>query len=240
MNKKKIALVTGASRGIGKAITDALVSKGYFVVANYVSEKEFKIIENSKEKNIDYFRADITKREDVNKIRKYIRKKYNKIYLLVNNAGVMLPGKLEKIKDRDFDKTIDVNLRGTYNVTKAMIDLIENNGRIINISSIAGIYGEYGLTAYCSSKAGLIGFSKSLSLELARRGITVNAVAPGMINTSLTKDIDKDIRENIISRIPLGKFGEADDVANLVVYLASDKARYITRQVICVDGGFNF
>jgi 3-oxoacyl-[acyl-carrier protein] reductase len=140
----------------------------------------------------------------------------------------------------EFDKVIDINLSGTFNVTKALLELIEENGRIINISSIAGVYGQFGVSAYAASKAGVIGFTKSIAKEVARRGITVNAIAPGMVETQMTSEIDKKACEAIKSQIPLGRFAKPSEIADAVEFLASDRASYITRHVLHVDGGLTF
>jgi len=238
---KKIALVTGGTSGIGKSIVEALLNEDYRVIINYIDKKqaeEFK----KEQKNSDYdlIQADITNRKQVEDMKAFVQDKFHKIYLLVNNAGIMIDKTCNKMSYKEFDNVIDVNLKGTFNVTKEMLPLIEDDGRIINISSISGVYGQFGQTNYASSKAGVIAFTKSLAKETARRGITVNAIAPGIIDTDITRNIDKEILEKLKKQIPLGKLGNPIDIANAVVFLASDKAGYITRHTLHVDGGLTF
>ena len=241
INKKKIALVTGGTSGIGETIAEVLIKNGYFVIINYINDSQAKNFKNNfKNKEYKLVKADITNRKDVQIMKNEIISKYKKIYLLVNNAGIMIDKTLKNMSFEEFDKVINVNLTGTFNITKSMLDTIEDNGRIINITSISGIYGQIGQTNYASSKAGIIGFTKSLALETAKRGITVNAIAPGIIDTQITQAIRKNILEKLKKQIPLGYFGLPDDIANAVVFLASQKARYITRCVLHVDGGLTF
>ena len=237
----KIALITGGTSGIGEAIAEVLIKNGYFVIVNYINDSQAKNFKNNfKNKEYKLVKADITNRKDVQIMKNEIISKYKKIYLLVNNAGIMIDKTLKNMSFEEFDKVINVNLTGTFNITKSMLDTIEDNGRIINITSISGIYGQIGQTNYASSKAGIIGFTKSLALETAKRGITVNAIAPGIIDTQITQAIRKNILEKLKKQIPLGYFGLPDDIANAVVFLASQKARYITRCVLHVDGGLTF
>lgn len=239
--KIKYALVTGGTSGIGKAITETLITEKYFVIVNYLDDLDArKLKEKHQNKNIDFFKADITNRKEVQKMKDYVKKKYKKIYILVNNAGVMKARSLKRMTPAEFDNVVNVNLTGTFNITKAFLDTIEENGRIINISSIAGVYGEFGLTNYAASKAGVIGFTKSLALESAKKGITVNAIAPGIIDTPLTQSLDKEAISNLKKQIPLGRLGRPEDVANAVTFLASKKAQYITRHILHVDGGLTF
>jgi len=241
INKNKIALVTGGTSGIGETIAEVLIKNGYFVIINYINDSQAKNFKNNfKNKEYKLVKADITNRKDVQIMKNEIISKYKKIYLLVNNAGIMIDKTLKNMSFEEFDKVINVNLTGTFNITKSMLDTIEDNGRIINITSISGIYGQIGQTNYASSKAGIIGFTKSLALETAKRGITVNAIAPGIIDTQITQAIRKNILEKLKKQIPLGYFGLPDDIANAVVFLASQKARYITRCVLHVDGGLTF
>jgi len=238
---KKVVLVTGGTSGIGKAITKALLREGYYVIVNYINDKQAeKFKKEISNNNYKLVKADITKRDEVEKMKDSIQKEYKNIYLLVNNAGIMIDKTCEKMSFEEFDKVIDVNLKGTFNVTKTLLSIIENNGRIINISSISGVYGQFGQTNYASSKAGIIAFTKSLAKETARRGITVNAIAPGIIDTDITRNIDKNILERLIKQIPLGKLGNPDDIASAVIFLASSKASYITRHTLHIDGGLTF
>ena len=241
MKKHKHALVTGGTSGIGEAITQALLKEGYFVITNYIdSSQAEKLQRKYKDKPIDFVKGDVTNRSEVETMRMYIKKKYKQIYLLVNNAGIMKDRTLQKMSFAEFDSVLQVNLVGTFNVTKMMLDLIEIRGRIINISSISGIYGQFGQTNYSASKGGVIAFTKSLAKEVASRDITVNAIAPGVIDTPLTQKIDKKILANLRKKIPLGRLGKPKEIANAVVFLASPKASYITRHVLCIDGGLSF
>ena len=243
MEEKKVVFVTGGSRGIGKAISLKYAENGYNVVINYVStntdieklEKEFK--EKGAESLI--LKADVSKVEEVENVVNKAIERFGKIDVLVNNAGVTKDGLLLRMKEEDFRQVIDTNLVGTFNVTKNVISYMmkARNGRIINISSVVGISGNAGQTNYAASKAGIIGFTKSLAKEVASRNITVNAVAPGFIETQMTAVLKEDIKEEIAKKIPLKRMGTTQDVANVVKFLASSDSSYITGQVINVDGG---
>ncbi len=239
----KVAFITGATRGIGKQIALTFAENGYDIAINYRTENED--LENIKkeieEKSVKCLtvQGDVSSFEDCEKFTKQIIDEYGKIDVLVNNAGITKDMLLMRMKKEDFEQVIDVNLVGTFNVTKNVIThmLKARSGRIINISSVVGISGNAGQTNYSASKAGIIGFTKSLAKEVASRNILVNAVAPGFIETSMTEILKEEVKEEIGKSIPLKRMGTAQDVANVVKFLASEDSSYITGQVIQVDGG---
>lgn len=239
----KIALITGATRGIGKQIALTLAQNGYDIAINYRKENEAlketkKEIEQKGVKCLTV-QGDVSNFEDCESFVKEIIEEYGKIDVLVNNAGITKDTLLMRMKKEDFEDVIDTNLVGTFNVTKNVIThmLKARSGRIINISSVVGVAGNAGQTNYSASKAGIIGFTKSLAKEVASRGILVNAVAPGFIETDMTDVLKEDIKEEIAKSIPLKRIGTTQDVANLVKFLAGEDSSYITGQVINVDGG---
>ena len=239
----KIALITGGTRGIGKQIALTFAKEGYNIALNYRTENED--LKNTKkeieENNVKCFtfQGDVTNFKDCEQFVKQIVEKFGNIDVLVNNAGITRDTLLMRMKEEDFKQVIDTNLIGTFNVTKNVIgNMIKaRNGRIINISSVVGISGNAGQTNYSASKAGIIGFTKSLAKEVASRNITVNAVAPGFIETQMTDVLKDDIKEEIAKKIPLKRMGTPQDVANVVKFLASNDSSYITGQVINIDGG---
>lgn len=239
----KVVFITGATRGIGKQIAITFAKEGYDVAINY--RKENEELENTKkaieETGRKYFavKGDVSSFEDCERFVKEIINEYGKIDVLVNNAGITKDALLMRMKKEDFESVIDVNLVGTFNVTKNVIPYMmkARNGRIINISSIVGVSGNSGQTNYSASKAGIIGFTKSLAKEIASRNILVNAVAPGFIETNMTDVLKDEIKDVISKQIPLNRMGKAEDVANVVKFLASEDSSYITGQVINVDGG---
>lgn len=241
--EKKVALITGATRGIGKEIALTLAEAGYNIALNYRKENEEleKLKNEIKEKGVECLAVcgDVSNFEEVEKFVKEIIEKFGKIDVLVNNAGITKDMLLMRMKKEDFESVIDVNLVGTFNVTKNVISYMmkARTGRIVNISSVVGISGNAGQTNYSASKAGIIGFTKSLAKEVASRNINVNAVAPGFIETSMTEVLKEEIKEEIAKTIPLKRMGKAKDVANLVKFLVSEDSSYITGQVINVDGG---
>lgn len=239
----KVALITGATRGIGRQIAITLAKEGYDIALNYRRENEElesvkKEIEENKVQCLT-IKGDISCFEDCEEFVKQIIEKFRKIDVLVNNAGITKDMLLMRMKKEDFEQVIDVNLVGTFNVTKNVIShmLKARSGRIINISSVVGICGNAGQTNYSASKAGMIGFTKSLAKEVASRGILVNAVAPGFIETSMTEVLKDEVKEEIAKSIPLKRMGMAQDVANVVKFLASSDSSYLTGQVLNVDGG---
>ena len=239
----KLAIITGGARGIGKQIALTFAKEGYNIAINYRTENED--LKNTKkeieENNVKCFtfQGDVTNFKDCEQFVKQIVEEFGNIDVLVNNAGITRDTLLMRMKEEDFKQVIDTNLIGTFNVTKNVIgNMIKaRNGRIINISSVVGISGNAGQTNYSASKAGIIGFTKSLAKEVASRNITVNAVAPGFIETQMTDVLKEDIKEEIAKKIPLKRMGTPQDVANVVKFLASNDSSYITGQVINIDGG---
>ena len=243
MEERKVALVTGATRGIGKAIALELADNGYDIVLNYRNANdELKQTQKEiEEKNVNCFLVygDISKFEDCENIAKQANEEFGRIDVLVNNAGITRDGLIMRMKKEDFESVIDTNLTGTFNMTRNVVPFMikQKNGRIINLSSVVGITGNAGQTNYSASKAGVIGFTKSLAKEVASRNILVNAIAPGFIETDMTKVLSDNVKEAILNQIPLKRMGEAKEVAKLVKFLVSDDSKYITGQVINVDGG---
>ena len=239
----KTALVTGASRGIGRAIALRLAEDGANVAVIYAgSADKAKAVVNEITAlgvNAKAYRCNVADSAAVNETVKAVTNDLGKIDILVNNAGITRDGLMLRMKDEDFDAVLDTNLKGAFNMIRACYSgfIRKKSGRIINISSVSGIMGNAGQANYSASKAGVIGLTKSVARELASRGITCNAVAPGFIKTDMTEVLSDTIKENISAQIPMRAFGETADVANLVAFLASDEAKYITGQVICVDGG---
>lgn len=243
MEENKVALITGATRGIGKQIAITLAKEGFDIAINY--RKENEDLENTK-KQIEEtgskclaVKGDVSNYEDCESFIKEVIEEYGKIDVLVNNAGITKDNLLMRMKKEDFEDVINVNLVGTFNVTKNVISYMmkARSGRIVNISSVVGVSGNAGQTNYAASKAGIIGFTKSLAKEVASRNILVNAVAPGFIETNMTDVLKDEIKENIAKSIPLKRMGNAEDVANVVKFLASNDSSYVTGQVINVDGG---
>ena len=238
-----VALVTGAAAGLGFAIAKKLASEGSCVFINDINKEKLEAAQkelSSKFKDIYSFPCDITDKKAVQEMFDYLFDKTSKIDILVNNAGILSDGFLHKMADENFDKVIKVNLYGTYNCSRAGIENMRKNayGRIINMSSMIGISGNMGQSNYAASKAAVIGFTKSLALESAAKNITVNAIAPGFIKSDMSAKIPSDITEKIIERIPMGRFGEPEDIASIVSYLAGPDAGYLTGQVIGVNGGY--
>ena len=239
----KVALVTGATRGIGKQIALCLAKEGYDIALNYRSEnEELTNTKNELEKlgiKVLPVQGDVSNYEDCERFVKEIIENFGQIDVLVNNAGITKDMLLMRMKKEDFEQVIDVNLVGTFNVTKNVINymLKAKSGRIINISSVVGVSGNAGQTNYSASKAGIIGFSKSLAKEVASRNILVNCIAPGFIQTDMTNVLKDEVKEEIAKNIPLKRMGTPEDVARVVKFLASEDSSYITGQVINVDGG---
>lgn len=239
----KIAVVTGASRGIGRAIALELASRGAFVVVNYNGSKD-RAEEVKKEIEAAGGKAEVYQCNvsDFEKCQAFIQdviKTYGRLDILVNNAGITRDGLLMKMSEADFDSVIETNLKGTFNTIRfaSRQMLKQRSGRIINMSSVVGIAGNAGQANYASSKAGVIGLTKAVARELASRGITVNAIAPGFIETEMTEVLSDAAKEASVAQIPLGRFGKPEDIAKTAAFLASDDAGYITGQVIQVDGG---
>lgn len=241
----KNAIVTGSSRGIGRAIAIQLAELGANIILNYrnnvASVKEvIKEIE-TKGVKVMAIQGDVSNFEDAKKVVDEAKEKLGSIDILVNNAGITKDTLLMRMKEEDFDKVIEVNLKGVFNCTKNIVPIMmkQRSGRIINISSIVGLSGNAGQSNYAAAKAGIIGFTKSVAKEIATRGITVNAVAPGFISTDMTDVLSDKVKEEIKKNIPLRRIGEGKDIANTVAFLASDMGAYITGQVISVDGGMH-
>ena len=239
----KVAFITGATRGIGRQIAITLAKEGFNIAINYRKENE-DLIETKKlveAQNVKCFtvQGDVSSFEDSERMVKDIIEEFNHIDILVNNAGITKDMLLMRMKKEDFESVIGVNLVGTFNITKNVIPYMMKNrsGRIINVSSVVGISGNAGQTNYSASKAGIIGFTKSLAKEVGSRNILVNAVAPGFIETQMTDVLKEEVKEEISKTIPLKRMGTPKDVANVVKFLASEDSSYITGQVINIDGG---
>lgn len=239
----KIAVVTGASRGIGRAIALKLAAQGAFTIINYNGSESMALevkeeIERSGG-NAQAIQCNVSDYKACEAFIAGIIKEHGKIDILVNNAGITRDGLLMKMSEEDFDHVISTNLKGSFNtirfVSRQMLK--QRSGRIINMASVVGVTGNAGQANYAASKAGIIGLTKATARELASRGITVNAIAPGFIETDMTKVLPEKVKEDSVSQIPLGKFGQPEDVAAAVAFLASEEARYITGQVLHVDGG---
>lgn len=241
--KGQSAIVTGASRGIGRAIAIQLAKNGANVVVNYSGSEAaaMETAEECKKYGVDAIvcKADVSNMEDVAAMVDKATEAFGKIDILVNNAGITRDKLVMAMSEEDFDDVISINLKGTFNciklVSKTMMK--QRYGRIINISSIIGVRGNAGQTNYAASKAGIIGITKSVAKELAARNITVNAIAPGMIETDMTDVLSDKVKEAMLSSIPAKRAGKPEDIANAVAFLASKEAEYITGQTICVDGG---
>jgi 3-oxoacyl-[acyl-carrier protein] reductase len=237
----KIALVTGSGRGIGKAIAQKLSQDGASVVINDVSdsaEATAQEIINSGKPGL-FIKGNVTSSAEVNSMMEKIVSTFGRLDILVNNAGITRDQLTLRMTDEDWDAVLAVNLKGVFVCTRAALKYMmkQRGGRIIHISSISGIVGNPGQVNYCAAKAGIIGITKTVAKEMASRGITVNAVAPGFIETDMTQKLPEKLKEEFSKRIPAGYFGSPRDIAEAVAFLASDEARYITGQVLCVDGG---
>ena len=243
MEERKVVFVTGGSRGIGKAIALKYAQNGYNVVINYVSDKT-NVEELQKEftkLNVECLieKADVSKSEEVEKIVKKAIEKFNKIDVLVNNAGITRDGLLMRMKEEDFDKVIEINLKGTFLITKSVIPymLKKRDGKIINLASVVGVTGNAGQCNYSASKAGIIGFTKSIAKELAWRNIRANAIAPGFIDTDMTSILSDEVKDSINVQIPMKRMGTTQEIANVAYFLGCEESSYITGQVINIDGG---
>lgn len=239
----KIALVTGASRGIGRAIALKLAEAGATIAINYAGnvkaaeEVERMILDNGGKAML--IQADVSDLDAVDHMIQTVMNAYGKIDILVNNAGITRDNLLMRMKENDWDDVINTNLKGVYYCTKlaSKIMMKQRSGRIINMTSVVGLTGNAGQANYAAAKAGVVGFSKSMAKELASRGITVNLVAPGFIDTDMTAILPEKVKEELTKSIPLAKLGKPEDVASAVLFLASDEASYITGQTLNVDGG---
>lgn len=243
MSEQKVAVITGASRGIGKEIAITLAKKGFAVVINY-SGNEDAALEVVDTLTKDGYTAmaygcDVADFLSVKTMMEEVVSQYGSIDVLVNNAGITRDNLLLKMSEEEFDSVINVNLKGAFNTAKhaSRYMLKQRSGRIINISSVSGIMGNAGQTNYAAAKAGLIGMTKTLARELAARNITVNAVAPGFISTDMTEKLPEAVVEQVKNQIPLKRFGNVKDIADMVAFLATNEGNYITGQVFQVDGG---
>ena len=243
LKEEKVVFVTGGSRGIGKEVATKFAENGYNIVINYVSDKtDVEALKNEwEEKGVKtlILKADVTKADEVDMVVKEAIEKFGKIDVLVNNAGITRDNLLMRMSEEEFDKVIETNLKGTFIVTKAVTKYMmkKRSGSIVNLSSVVGVAGNAGQCNYSASKAGVIGFTKSVAKELASRNIRANAVAPGFIETDMTAVLSDAVKEGIHNQIPLKRMGSAKEVANLIYFLGSEQSSYITGQVINVDGG---
>lgn len=239
----KSALVTGASRGIGRSIALQLAEEGYNVAVNYAGSKEKAeaVVEEIKAKGVDSFaiQANVADADEVKAMIKEVVSQFGSLDVLVNNAGITRDNLLMRMKEQEWDDVIDTNLKGVFNcIQKATPQMLrQRSGAIINLSSVVGAVGNPGQANYVATKAGVIGLTKSAARELASRGITVNAVAPGFIVSDMTDALSDELKEQMLTQIPLARFAQDTDIANTVAFLASDKAKYITGQTIHVNGG---
>ncbi len=239
----KVSLVTGGSRGLGRAIALKLADLGSKVAINYVSNDEEaanvgKAIESRGGEAL-LVKADVADSKAVKNMTRDVAKNWGTIDILVNNAGIVDDNLLLRMSDESWDNVINTNLRGAYLCTRFSLRYMMSQswGRVINVASLAGVVGNMGQANYSAAKGGLIAFTKSVAREVGSRNITANAIAPGFITTEMTEKLPQETRENILARIPLQRFGNPEDVAELVAFLATDRASYITTQVICIDGG---
>ena len=243
MLQGKCAVITGASRGIGREIALKYAKEGANIVLNYRnSETEALQLKEELDKlgsNTLIIKSNVGKFEEAEKLIKEAKEVFGRVDILVNNAGITKDNLIMRMKEEDFDSVIDVNLKGAFNCLKAVTPIMirQKYGKIINMSSVVGVIGNAGQVNYCASKAGLIGMTKSLAREIGGKNINVNAIAPGFIDTDMTKVLSEDQKKNIISQVPLKRFGNVEDIANLALFLGSNQSNYITGQVIHVDGG---
>ncbi len=238
----KIALVTGGASGIGETISMQFARKGATVIIYDMDEVKAKALRDQLSQEglkCEAYKVDVSSYDDTQARAKEIKEKYGKIDILVNNAGITRDQLMLRMSEDDFDRVLDVNLKGTWNMIKSVVPFMTKAryGKIINLASVSGIIGNAGQANYSASKAGVIGLTKSVAREFSKRNITCNAVAPGYIETKMTENLPDSVKEHYLKEIPLGRYGQVEDVASLVLFLASKHADYITGQVVHVDGG---
>jgi 3-oxoacyl-[acyl-carrier protein] reductase len=236
---KKVALVTGASRGIGRAIAEKLVVDGFFVIGTATSDGGAEAISAYLTENGKGMKLNVSDADSIAEVIKNIADEYGAPAVLVNNAGITRDNLLMRMKDDEWDDIINTNLTSVFRMSKAVLRgmMKARSGRIINISSVVGATGNAGQANYAAAKAGMIGFAKSMAKEVGSRGITVNTVAPGFIDTDMTRELSDDIKQELLAGIPLARLGDAQEIANAVAFLASDGASYITGETLHVNGG---
>lgn len=241
--EKRTCIVTGGARGIGKACILAFAKEGYNVVVNYTRTYPEALVEELKENGVPHLavKADVSKEEEAKALVEETVKTFGGVHVLVNNAGITRDNLVLRMKTEDFSEVLNVNLTGAFHMVKHVVPLMvkKRTGRIINISSVVALRGNAGQVNYAASKAGLIGLTKSLAKELAKRSITVNAVAPGYIETDMTEVLSDNVKDAIRASVPAARLGQPEDVAQAVVFLGSDNAAYVTGQVLAVDGGMS-
>jgi len=241
--KNEVAVVTGSSRGIGSATAIKLAEEGADLVINYNSDRESAEETAAKVRELGQkaiiVQGNVANSDDAKNLIKSTIDEYGKIDILVNNAGITKDGLILRMKEKDFSDVIDVNLKGTFNCTKNAIRYMmkQRHGKIVNLSSVVGLMGNAGQANYAASKAGVVGFSKSIAKEVSKRGINVNAVAPGYIDTEMTEELPSQVKEEMLDNIPLNRFGEVEDVANVILFLVSPLSSYVNGQTINIDGG---
>lgn len=243
MLKGKVAVVTGASRGIGRAVALKLASMNAAVIVNYAGSKDKaeSVVKEIQEmgKTAEAVQCDVSDFEQCSQLIQQVQEHYGRIDILVNNAGITRDGLAMAMKEEDFDDVIATNLKGTFNCIRfaSRIMMKQRYGKIINMSSVSGVTGNAGQVNYSAAKAGVIGITKSMARELAGRHINVNAIAPGFIETDMTNELSEKVKEQAVAQIPLGRFGKAEEVAELAAFLAGNQSDYITGQVFHIDGG---
>lgn len=241
--KDNVSVVTGSARGIGRSVAEKLAEAGSKLVISDIlkEEGEKTALEISEKYGVEaiFLEVNVTNKESVQALIDAVMEKFGKIDTFVNNAGITRDGLFLRMKEEDFDRVIDINLKGTFNCTQAVFKKMvkQRKGSIINMASVIGIIGNIGQANYAASKAGMIGFSKSVAREGAKRGVRVNSIAPGFIRTEMTAILKEEVQKGILSQIPMGEMGRPEDIANTVLYLASDLSVYVTGQVFRVDGG---
>jgi 3-oxoacyl-[acyl-carrier protein] reductase len=238
----KVALVTGGAAGIGETISRQLAEHGATVIIYDMDEVKANDLCRelvAEGKKCEAYKVDVSSFESTQTVAKELKAKHGKIDILVNNAGITKDQLLLRMSEEEFDKVLDVNLKGAWNMIKSVVPFMTKarSGKIINMASVSGLIGNVAQANYSASKAGLIGLTKSVAREFAKRNITCNAVAPGFIETKMTEVLSDEVKEHYLNEIPLGRYGQVEDVANVVLFLASDKANYLTGQVLHVDGG---